>query len=252
MLNQRIVLVTGGAGRLGSEFCKGIIENKGKVIIGDISEERGKALEKELNKDNSIFVKVDTSNTDSIKNLIEQGKNHYGRIDAAVHCAYPISSKWGTSFEELDADYLAKDLFSQLGGAILFSQQVILYFREQGGGNLIHISSIQGVSAPRFDHYKGTDMTSPIEYTAVKTALIGVTKYLSKYCKNQNIRVNSISPGGILDDQPTEFLTKYAESCNSKGMLDSKDIVGTLIFLLSDSSKFINGQNIIIDDGWSL
>ena len=81
MLNQRIVLVTGGAGRLGSEFCKGIIENKGKVIIGDISEERGKALEKELNKDNSIFVKVDTSNTDSIKNLIEQGKNHYGRIE---------------------------------------------------------------------------------------------------------------------------------------------------------------------------
>ncbi len=115
-----------------------------------------------------------------------------------------------------------------------------------------HIGSIQGVRAPKFEHYKDTEMTSPIEYTAMKAAVIAVTQYLSKYCKNQNIRVNSISPGGILDNQPSNFLKKYAESCNSKGMLDAEDVVGALIFLLSDQSTFINGQNIIIDDGWSL
>ena len=95
-------------------------------------------------------------------------------------------------------------------------------------------------------------MISPIEYSAIKTGIIGVTKYLAKYCKGENIRVNCISPGGILDNQPEQFLNKYRESCNSKGILDARDILGALIFLLSDNSEYINGQNIVIDDGWSL
>ena len=252
MLKDKVILVTGGAGRIGSAFCEGIVKNRAKVVIGDISLEQGRILEKKLSTSSAFFVETDVKNIDSIKNLIEEAEKKFGKVNSAVHCAYPVSKQWGASLEDLKPKELSEDLFSQLGSAILFSQQIIKYFRENKGGNLIHISSIQGISAPRFEHYEGTDMISPIEYTAVKTALIGVTRYLSKYCKNKNIRVNSISPGGILDDQPTEFLTKYAESCNSKGMLDSKDIVGTLIFLLSDSSKFINGQNIIIDDGWSL
>ena len=252
MIKNQVVLLTGGAGRIGSAFCKGIIENRGKLIIGDISKEKGNALERSLQTEHAFFVEVDTSDTESIKNLIELGKNHFGRIDSAVHCAYPRSKQWGTPFEEVKAKDLSKNLFSQLGGAILFSQQIISYFRDQKSGHLIHIASIQGVRAPKFEHYKDTEMTSPIEYTAMKAAVIAVTQYLSKYCKNQNIRVNSISPGGILDNQPSNFLKKYAESCNSKGMLDAEDVVGALIFLLSDQSTFINGQNIIIDDGWSL
>jgi NAD(P)-dependent dehydrogenase (short-subunit alcohol dehydrogenase family) len=95
-------------------------------------------------------------------------------------------------------------------------------------------------------------MVSPIEYSAIKTGIIAVTRYLAKYCKGENIRVNCISPGGIQNDQPINFLKKYQKSCNSKGMLDPDDLVGTLIFLLSHQSKFINGQNIIVDDGWSI
>jgi len=252
MLKNQIVAVTGGAGRIGSALCESIIENRGKVIIGDISKEQGIALERNLQSDDAFFVEVNTTNTESIKNLIKHGANHFGKIDAAVHCAYPMSKKWGAGFEKVKAEDLSKDLFSQLGGAILFSQQMISYFREQGSGNLIHISSILGIAAPKFEHYSGTNMTCPIEYSAIKSGIIAVTKYLSKYCKNENIRVNAISPGGILDNQPADFLRSYAESCNSKGMLNSEDIIGALIFLLSDQSKFINGQNIIVDDGWSL
>jgi len=116
----------------------------------------------------------------------------------------------------------------------------------------VHISSIQGVTTPKFDQYKGTQMNSPIEYSAIKSGVIAITRYLAKYYKNKNIRVNCISPGGILDGQPESFLYNYAKNCNSKGMLDSKDLSGALTFLLSESSQFINGQNIIVDDGWSL
>ena len=129
---------------------------------------------------------------------------------------------------------------------------MIRYFREQGYGNLLHISSIQGSSSPKFDHYEGTDMVSPIEYSAIKAGVISITRYLAKYCKNQNIRVNCISPGGISDNQPESFQKKYRSSCCNKGLLDSGDIAGALIFLLSEQSKYVTGQNIIVDDGWSL
>ena len=95
-------------------------------------------------------------------------------------------------------------------------------------------------------------MVSPIEYTAIKAGIIAVTRYLAKYCKNQNIRVNCISPGGIMDKQPESFLRNYRSDCLNKGMLDADDLTGTLLYLLSDQSKYVNGQNIIVDDGWIL
>ncbi len=252
MLKGNIVAITGGAGLIGSSFSKSIVENGGKVIIGDVSIDRGMELQDNLGVDNAIFIEVDTSNTDSIDNFLKLGKENFGKIDSAIHCAYPRSGQWGTKFEGLKADGLKDDLFNQLGGAILFSQRLISFYRGQGYGNLVHVSSIQGVAAPKFEHYEGTKMVSPIEYSAIKSGIISITKYLAKYCKNENIRVNCISPGGILDNQPEVFLEKYNSLCSSKGMMDSKDLNGTIVYLLSSMSSYVNGQNIIIDDGWIL
>jgi len=95
-------------------------------------------------------------------------------------------------------------------------------------------------------------MTSPIEYTAIKTGIISITRYLAKYYKGCGIRVNCVSPGGIVAGQPDSFLARYRESCNSKGMLDPEDVVGAILFLLSDHSLYVTGQNLVVDDGWSL
>ena len=140
----------------------------------------------------------------------------------------------------------------QLGGAILFSQKILGYFVERGGGDLVHISSVQGVQAPKFDHYEGTQMTSPVEYAAIKSGIISITRWLSKYHANKGIRVNCVSPGGILDKQPELFLKKYRQSCTNIGMLQSDQVANTIIFLLSPASLAINGQNLIVDDGWTL
>jgi len=252
MLKDNVVAITGGAGLIGTSFVRTIIKNGGKVIIGDISTDKGKELQDKFGVDKALFVGVNTSDTSSINKFLELGKSHFGKIDSAIHCAYPRSEQWGVRFEELKADGLKDDLFHQLGGAILFSQRLISFYKEQGYGNLVHISSIQGVSAPKFEHYKGTKMVSPIEYAAIKSGIISITRYLAKYCKNQNIRVNCISPGGILDNQPEVFLDKYNSTCLSKGMMDAQDLDGTIIYLLSKMSQYVNGQNIIIDDGWIL
>ena len=98
----------------------------------------------------------------------------------------------------------------------------------------------------------GTKMTTPIEYTLIKSGLNHLTKYMAKYFKGLNIRVNALSPGGILDNQPKKFIKKYNNKSLNKGMLNGYDLRGTLIYLLSDMSKHLNGQIITVDDGFSL
>ena len=176
----------------------------------------------------------------------------FGSVHAYVNSAYPRSKNWGTVLENLTMEDIQEHLKLQLGGAILLSQRIMKHFISQGHGNLINFSSIQGVAAPKFDHYEGTSMYSSLEYSVAKSGIISMTSWLAKYYKNKNIRVNCVSPGGILDQQPQSFLEKYRNSCTSKGMLDPTDVAGTVLFLLSDKSKYINGQNIVIDDGWSL
>lgn len=252
MLNNKVVAITGAAGRIGSALSRAVVAHGGYVVLGDINKVRGCALEAELGRERAAFFYVDTTDPSFIDQFLKKGVERFGSIDAAVHCAYPRSKQWGTPFENLQPEGLAEDLYNQLGGAILFSQRVIAHFRAQGHGNLIHIASIQGIAAPKFEHYRGTQMVSPIEYSAIKAGIIAITRYLAKYCKGQNIRVNCISPGGILDNQPQSFLKRYRESCTSKGMLDAEDLTGALVFLLSEESKYVNGHNLIIDDGWSL
>lgn len=97
-----------------------------------------------------------------------------------------------------------------------------------------------------------TPMTISVEYIAIKSGFINLTKYMAKMFKKDNIRVNAISYGGILDNQPEIFLEQYKKRCGIKGMLDSKYLTSTLIYLLSDNRRYINGQNIVVDDGFSL
>ena len=114
------------------------------------------------------------------------------------------------------------------------------------------LSSIQSIKSPVFSHYKNTKMVSPIEYSAIKSGIIAIVKYMAKYSKNSNIRFNTISPGGIFNNQPKKFLTKYKKDCLNKGMLDPEDLISAFEFLIDDKSKYVNGQNIVVDDGWSL
>jgi NAD(P)-dependent dehydrogenase (short-subunit alcohol dehydrogenase family) len=139
-----------------------------------------------------------------------------------------------------------------IGGCFLASQQFAEYFKKQGRGNIINMASIYGTATPRFQIYDRTSMTMPVEYAAIKAAVIQLTKYMAQYFKRSGIRVNCISPGGILDGQPREFLASYNSYGASKGMLDPGDITGALLFLLSEMSEYVNGQNIVVDDGWSL
>jgi NAD(P)-dependent dehydrogenase (short-subunit alcohol dehydrogenase family) len=256
MLNNQVVVITGGAGLIGQEFVKAVVEQNGIAIIADINEEIGlkvkNDLSKELNSKNIDFVKLDITSKESLENSITYLDNKYKKIDALVNNAYPRNKNYARHFFDVEYEDYVENLGLNLGGYFVTSQQYAQYFKEQGYGNIINISSIYGVIAPKFEIYEGTSMTTPVEYASIKAGLIHLTKYMSKYFKGMNIRVNTLSPGGILDAQPKEFLANYKQQCLIKGMLDKGDLKGTLVYLLSDVSKYVNGQNIIVDDGFSL
>ncbi len=251
-LSGKNILVSGGAGKIGSAIVFAITEVGGVPIIADINKESLSQISSQLKGKQHVIIEADFTHEDGIKDCIKKSLEACSVIHSAVHSSYPRSKNWGNTLEKLKEADLNFDLNAQLGGAIIFSKHIINYFQESDGGNLIHLSSIQGVQAPKFHHYEGTDMTSPIEYSAIKAGVISITRWLAKAYKNKNIRVNCISPGGVEDNQPINFLSSYRRDCTNIGMLNSKDIAYLVIYLLSNNSRAINGQNIIIDDGWTL
>ena len=256
MLSNKVVVITGGAGLIGQAFVKAVVANGGTAIIADINPKLGiqikNVLQEELNSTNIDFVELDITSKDSLQNAIQILQGKYARIDALVNNAYPRNKQYARHFFDVEYDDFVENTGMNLGGYFITSQQFALYFKKQGFGNIINISSIYGVMAPKFDVYNDTTMTMPVEYAAIKAGLIHLTKYMAKYFKGLNIRVNTLSPGGIFDNQPEAFLKAYRKECLNKGMLDKNDLQGTLVYLLSDMSKYVNGQNIVVDDGFSL
>jgi NAD(P)-dependent dehydrogenase (short-subunit alcohol dehydrogenase family) len=232
-----------------------VAEAGGVTIIADVDSDRGNRVAESIATSGVRqvdFHQLDITSKESAEELINTISARYGRIDALVNNAYPRNSRYGRKFEDVSYEDFCDNVGTHLGGYFLMAQQFGAYFKRQGHGNIVNMASIYGVVAPKFEVYDDTPMTMPVEYAAIKSAVIHLTKYLAKYFKGDNIRVNCISPGGILAGQPEEFLASYNGFALTKGMLDARDICGTLLFLLSDLSSYVNGQNILVDDGWSL
>jgi NAD(P)-dependent dehydrogenase (short-subunit alcohol dehydrogenase family) len=255
ILNNKVIVVTGGAGLLGKAFIKEILAHGGIAILTDIQTSLAQDFIDEIKveyPDQFYAANMDITNKPSINSLIKNVSKRYGGIDCLVNNAYPKNKNYGKKIEDVSYEDFSENISTHVGGYFLTSQQFGIFFKNHKGGNIVNIGSVYGTLSPCFQLYENTEMTMPVEYAAIKSSIIQLTKYFAQYFKKDNIRVNCLSPGGILDNQPESFIRSYNSFCSQKGMLDPLDVANTLIFLLSDSSKFITGQNLIIDDGFSL
>jgi NAD(P)-dependent dehydrogenase (short-subunit alcohol dehydrogenase family) len=255
-LAGQLVVVTGGAGLLGNAFSLAICEAGGRVVVAENSQDRAiEGVEKILEKSpdaQAYPVEMDITDEESVRAALAVLAEKYGQVDALVNNAYPRNKNYGKKFFEVEYDDFCQNVGMNIGGYFVTSKVFADYFIKSGCGNIINVASIYGVVAPRFEVYEGTGMTMPVEYSVIKSGLIHLTKYMAKSFSGNNIRVNALSPGGISDGQNSTFVEKYNSFCTSKGMLDKEDLTGALVFLLSESSKYINGQNIVVDDGFVL
>lgn len=253
MLNNKTVLVAGAGGLLGVNVVKAILAQNGSVIAFDIDIElmKTKLAQAGINTENEKLelLSLDITNEVQIKRFF----NSTIKLCGAVNCSYPRNQSYGAHFLEVSLDSFNENTALHLGSTFLFLQCCAEYFnRIDSPISVVNIASIYGVVAPKFDIYEQTSMTMPVEYAAIKSAVVHLTKYVSKYVDDSRFRVNCVSPGGLLDDQPEGFLNAYKKKTNGLGMLGADDITGTIVFLLSDLSKAITGQNIVVDDGFSL
>ena len=251
-LQKKVVVITGACGLLGKTFVKALLDNSAIVVAADVNAEQLEKLKVETNSTDLYTTILDITSESSIKLAIAEIQKKYNKIDALVNNAYPRNKNYGNDLEKVSYKDFCENTDLHLGGYFLCMQQFALFFKQQGHGNVISMSSIYGVMPPRFEVYENAGFTMPVEYAAIKSGVIHLTKYFAKYYKGKNIRFNCISPGGIFNNQDENFLRKYNSLSLNKGMLDREDITGALVFLVSEASQYVNGQNIIVDDGFSL
>ena len=242
-LSNKVIVVTGGKGLLGSIYCEWIRKAGGIAINADITCDRN------LNK-HEYF--CDISSADAIEELVNALVKKYGKIDGWVNNAYPRTKDWATKFEKIPLDSWRENVDKHQNGYFLCCQIALEQMRKQGFGSIINLGSIYGIVGPDFSVYEGTQMTMPAAYAAIKGAIINLTRYLAAYYGPYGIRVNCISPGGIFDNQPKSFVKRFSDKTPLRRMGKPEDIAPSLVFLLSDDAAYITGHNLAIDGGWTI
>ena len=242
ILKDKLIIVTGGSGLIGKAIVEDIQNKAGFVINIDITVEsdlQNGTLKADITNDNEIY--------EAVKTIISE----FGKIDGLVNNAYPRTNDWGTRFEEIIPDFWRKNVDMQMNSYFVMSQAVLKQMKVQQYGSIVNIASIYGVVGNDFTVYEGTELTSPAAYSAIKGGVINFSRYLASYFGKDKIRVNCVSPGGIFDNQHSVFVKNYEHKVPLKRMGTPNDIAPAVSFLLSDEARYITGQNLIIDGGWT-
>ena len=261
-LANKVVVVTGGAGLLGQVFCQALVDVGAHVAIVDLNLESAETVAKRINKSEAqkvVAVGSDINSPESVTQMVANVVKQLGRIDVLVNNAASKGSSLDAFFESFE-DYSLKTwrevMSVNIDGLFLVAQAVGKQMKKQGGGSIIQTSSIYGVVAPdqriyEGSEYNGRPINTPAVYSASKSAVNGLTNYLATYWASSKIRVNSLTPGGIASGQNSEFNKKYSNRVPLGRMGEASELVGALIYLASDASSYVTGQNLIVDGGLS-
>ena len=251
-LSGKNAFVTGGAGLIGSEISTALASANAKTVIIDIDRNSGKKLSDKLNDMgySAFFENINTTDLSNIDKSIEQLFKKYNGIDIWINCAYPKTKDWGNKVEDLCLDSWRKNVDMHMNSYSWISRKVCLLMVERGG-SLINIGSTYGVVGNDFTIYEGMDMTSPMAYSAIKGGIINLTRYMASYFGKYKIRVNSLCPGGIFNNQEPTFVKAYSEKTPLKRMGNPEEIASAALFLSSDAASYVTGATIMVDGGWS-
>ena len=185
-LNKKVILVTGGSGLIGKEIINHITSQNGIAINLDIR------CEDDLENRSLLF---DVTNENSIYNGIDRVLSFYGKIDGLVNNAYPKTDDWINKLEDVSSESFIKNVEMQLSQIFSVSKPVLQIMKKQKTGSLVNIASIYGMVGNDFTLYEGTNLTSPVAYSAIKGGLINLNRYFASYFGKYNVRSNCVSPG---------------------------------------------------------
>lgn len=263
-LKNKVIVITGAGGFLGKKHAEIIAAYGGNPVLIDISKDEISSLAKTINKKyavNAVAYKIDITNEFQIKNNVLQILKIFGKIDCLVNNAAnnPKVENNKINFSRLESFELEtwnKDLAVGLTGAFLCAKHYgFAISKNTNGGSIINISSDLGLIAPDQKLYEKPGIpeneqnVKPVSYSVVKTGLIGLTRYISTYWPEKNVRCNALCPGGIENGQEATFVKKISSRIPLGRMAKCNEYQGTLVWMLSDSSSYLNGAIISVDGG---
>lgn len=255
-LKNKVIIVTGGSGFFGTPISLALAEAGAQVIIASRNVDKCSEFATTIKQKGFLAEgrELDLEDEHSIVDFVKGVKDEFGRIDVLVNNA--VSREGFNNLEDIERESWEKAQRINSTGLILITQAVVKVMRKQMSGNIINISSIQGAVGPNFPVYGETGMTSPVNYTYDKWGMVGFTKWLANYYGKFNIRANCISPGGYGPGVAQlvgkeEFVENYKKLTPLGRFATDDDIKGPIVFMASDASAFITGQNLLVDGGWT-
>jgi len=259
-LKGKTTIVTGAVGLLGKNHCLALDEAGANVVVADISFAEAEEFAKSLN--NGLACELDVTNKKSIIDLREKVISNFGKIDVLINNAAindmfenPKAAAEQSMFENYPLELWQKSIDVNLTGVFLCSQIIGSVMAEQESGSIINIASTYGITAPDqslyIDKNGKQNFYKPPAYSATKGGVISFTKFLAAYWGKKNVRVNSLSPGGVENGQDDYFIKQYSNRTPLNRMADKRDYKGAIVFLASDASKYMTGANLIVDGGWT-
>lgn len=265
-VNERVVIITGGAGLLGREYAHALAQAGAHVVVADIDGEGAAQVAASVGGETGVRtlgIQVDVSDKTSVTNLVQQTLAEFGRIDGLVNNAAlnpkfegEHATEHTTAFEEYPLELWNQSLAVNLTGMFLCAQAVAPPMLAQRRGSIVNVSSTYGLVGPDQRLYEKDDpqapkMYKPVDYAVTKSAVLGLTRYLAAYWRDKGIRVNTLTPGGVYDQHDEEFVRRYSARTPLGRMANKSEYRGALLFLLSDASSYMTGSNLVVDGGWT-
>jgi len=251
----KVIIITGGQGLLGREFAHHLNEQGAKVAIFDIVNYENTRLDAKFISDNYLVMHVDVTNKKSIQDGLSQVELKWGVPHGLINCAaidFP-PDRDSHRFEDYPEEQWDKVMEVNVKGTFLCCQVIGATMMEQHGGSIINIGSIYGMVSPdqRIYEIKEDPFIKPISYSVSKSAILNLTRYLATYWGKWNVRVNTMTFGGVLNNQNTKFYKNYINKVPLERMASKDEYNGAIQFLLSDASSYMTGANLVIDGGWT-
>jgi NAD(P)-dependent dehydrogenase (short-subunit alcohol dehydrogenase family) len=260
-LDGRVAVVTGGAGILGRHFCAALAEYGASVAVIDLDAEDTAEIALNLERQyacRAVGLAADVTSPDEVKRAIDSVEETLGPIDILHNNAATKGDidRFFDTLEEFSLETWRSIMSVNLDGAFLVAREVGCRMARRGRGSIIQTGSIYGHLAPDQRIYEGSDyggreINTPPVYSASKSGIEGLTRYLAAYWGEAGVRVNTLVPGGVKSGQNSVFEEKYRSRVPLDRMASPDDLCGPLIFLASDASSYITGQSIMVDGGLS-
>jgi NAD(P)-dependent dehydrogenase (short-subunit alcohol dehydrogenase family) len=260
-LENKVAVVTGACGLLGTQHCEALAAAGARVVVADLDEEICLGVAARLGRGH-LAIGMDVTDTASLGKARERILETYGRIDVLVNNAAindmfenPLLAGRQSMFEHYPIELWDRSWKVNVSGVFLTSQVLGGVMAERGSGSIINIASTYGIVAPdqriyRNEEGEQTFYKSPA-YPVTKSAVIGFTKFLAAYWGEKGVRVNALSPGGVENNQDAFFRNNYSKKTLLGRMAAASDYKGAIVFLASDASAYMTGANLIVDGGWT-